>query len=731
MPKLARSRILPDIPAAPPPPAAPRPRLFPVRPLTGAEPRREYDLRPEIRLAWVLLAVTLAASGMVGWELAGTMMGLIAAGETGAAAGHGVFAAIVGMLIYGNFVFQLTRLGYLRRRASHLPAARRELENIYGGEAAHLAVLIPSYKEEPAVVRRTLLSAALQDYPSRSVVLLIDDPAYPARDEDVRALRAMEALPATLQRLFDAAAAPFDEEYAAFSKRQQRGAIDPGREALHLAWLYNEAALKLSRQLQELDRGEPGEKLLAEKVFVELLREHRFRANELRSLAHAGTIERARVEQEYHRLACLFRVRFSSFQRKRYVNLPHEPNKAMNLNTYIGLMGGSFRELRRDDGLHLEPAEDSAGSRSFPDADYLITLDADSLLLPDYALRLIHLAQQPGNERLAVIQTPYSSIPAPAGSLEYVAGATTDIQYIIHQGFTAHRATYWVGANALLRKRALHDIAEQDVERGFPVTRYIQDRTVIEDTESSIDLVAKGWQLHNYPERLAYSATPPDFGSLLIQRRRWANGGLIILPKLLRHLLRGPERLSRKLVEGFFRTHYLISIAAVNIGLLVLFAFPFEESLRSFWLPLSALPYFYLYARELAHIGYRWSDVFRVYALNLLLIPVNLGGVLKSLQQAWTRAKIPFGRTPKVEGRTAAPALYVAAEFAMLGWWLVGATGDFADGHYAHVAFALLNAAFLAYAIRHYLGFRPGWEDLVSDLGTRFPRLALPLMRAG
>lgn len=61
---------------------------------------------------------------------------------------------------------------------------------------------------------------------------------------------------------------------------------------------------------------------------------------------------------------------------------------------------------------------------------------------------------------------------------------------------------------------------------------YIQDRTVIEDTESSIDIGSAGWSLVNYPERLSYSATPPDFGSLVVQRRRWANGGLLILPKL-------------------------------------------------------------------------------------------------------------------------------------------------------------------------------------------------------
>lgn len=688
--------------------------------------RREYDFRFEIPFAAFLLTVTLAICAVVGWEQVEQLLAFVEQGNTISALGHGLFMAIIAMLIYGNLVYQLTRLGYLKRRARHRPVGRDELERAYLGEARPLAVLVPSYKEEPEVVRRTLLSAALQDYPQRRVVLLIDDPANPGNDADTKALQTMEELPRTLQRMFDDAAAPLERERDAYLARRHLG-FDPKSEAAHLARLYDQAAQWLARQLPGASAKDAGERLLSETVLVPLVREHRKRANELRRLARKGALGKARVEREFNRLASLFRVAFSTFQRKRYVNLSHEPNKAMNLNSYMGLMGRAFREEPEDDGLHLRSCHPNAASHVFADAEYVITLDADSLLLPDYALRLTHHMELPGNERLAVVQTPYSSIPAAAGSLEYIAGATTDIQYIIHQGFTAFGGTYWVGANALLRKRALHDIAESDIERGFPIMRYIQDRTVIEDTESSIDLVAKGWQLHNYPDRLAYSATPPDFGSLLIQRRRWANGGLIILPKLLRHLVRGPNRL-RKLTEGFFRVHYLFSIAAVNVGLLILFAFPFEESLRSYWLPLSALPYFYLYARDLAHIGYRYSDVFRVYALNLMLIPVNLGGVLKSLQQAMNRQKIPFGRTPKVEGRTAAPALYVGAEFALLAWWLIGATGDFLDGYYAHVAFALVNAAFLAYAMSRYMGFRVGWSDLRSDLSLRFPRLAVPVL---
>jgi cellulose synthase (UDP-forming) len=229
--------------------------------------------------------------------------------------------------------------------------------------------------------------------------------------------------------------------------------------------------------------------------------------------------------------------------------------------------------------------------------------------------------------------------------------------------------------------------------------------------------------LRNYPERLAYSATPPDFGSLLIQRRRWANGGLIVMPKLIRHLVRTP-RLD-KVVEGFFRCHYLGSIAIVNLGLLIMMAFPFGSGTESLWLPFTALPYFFLYARDLAQAGYRKLDFAHIYALNLLLIPINLGGVFKSIEQAITRKKIPFGRTPKVLGRTAAPALYLLAEHALLVWWAIVCVQDIGQHRWAHAAFTAINSAFLAFAIVRYIGWTAVVEDLHAELRRLFASLTL------
>jgi cellulose synthase (UDP-forming) len=423
-----------------------------------------------------------------------------------------------------------------------------------GGRLRTLAILIPSYKEEARVVRRTLLSAALVEYPNRRVTLLIDDPPTPSDPDDKAGLLAARRLAGEICELLRKPAEKFQSALTGFEQRLSLGPVGVRDECHRIARLYEEAAQwlegeALRHRAAERDHIDHTDRLFVERILLEPARAYREKA---RDIAAQDDLSVELLHREFRRLASLFRVEFASFERKRYQNLSHAANKAMNLNSYIGLLGKAVREVIRHDGLHLEQCEPADATHNLPDADYLITLDADSLLLSDYALRLVHVMEQPGNERLAVAQTPYSAVPGTRNILERVAGATTDIQHIIHQGFTHYQATFWVGANALLRRKALDDICVTVDERGCPVKVYIQDRTVIEDTESSVDLIERGWSLYNYPERLAYSATPPDFGALVIQRQRWANGGLIILPKLLRYLRRGPGRL-RKLPEGLMR----------------------------------------------------------------------------------------------------------------------------------------------------------------------------------
>ena len=308
----------------------------------------------------------------------------------------------------------------------------------------------------------------------------------------------------------------------------------------------------------------------------------------------------------------------------------------MNLNSYIGLMGGSYREVRRPrrrpcTAAHRRRCPTSTSptpttsSRSTPTA----------CCCPSTACGSSTCWSRPSTSDVAVAQTPYSAFPGAATRLERIAGATTDLQHIVHQGMTHYDATFWVGANAVLRKRALDDIAEVDHDGDCEIRRYIPDRTVIEDTESSIDLGVHGWRLLNYPERLSYSATPPDFGSLCIQRQRWANGGLLILPSLWRQIRAGAQRGERqRFGEMFLRVNYMASIC-VELG----------RACSSCWCTRSttscispivlliAIPYFVMMAIDLKHCGYSARDVLRIYGFNLILLPVNLSGVGASLVQ--------------------------------------------------------------------------------------------------
>lgn len=627
-----------------------------------------------------------------------------------------VFTGIVLVLIYGNLVYQVARLGHALRQGSHLHRPFEELVGAHWDSAPPVVILVPSYKEDLRTIRQTLLSAALQHYPRRRVVLLLDDPPNPSDPEDAARLAAARRVPAEITGLLRGPAQRVERSARRFLAATDQGHFEARKELSRLLDVYADLVAWAEDRAAEAPGTDHTDELFVTVTFRDHAALLRDSARRLVRCLPTGGLSSEDLSKEYRRLSTLFRVEVTSFERKRYRNLSHEPNKAMNLNSYIGLLGKNVEEVRRDDGLCLEVREDDwrKGGEVIADATYVLTLDADSLLMPDYALRMVDVMERPANERLAVVQTPYTAIPNQPGVLERIAGATTDMQYIVHQGFSWVGATFWVGANALLRKAALDDIRTESNDDSH-APRFIQDRTVIEDTESTIDLVARGWWLHNYSERLAYSATPPDFGALLVQRHRWANGGLLIVPKLIRYAFTGQFH-TRKPAEVLMRFHYLVSIAAGSIGFLILVLVPLDQDVHSVWLPITAVPYFLLYWRDLVRAGYRKGDILRVYAFNVMLMPINLAGATKSIQQAVTGKKTPFGRTPKVEGRTSAPAWAILVEWLLLAYSLFAFVWDSLAGRWLHAMFSLATVVTLAYVLVVFIGLRAGRDDVLSAL---------------
>ena len=622
------------------------------------------------------------------------------------------FVGVIVSLLYGVLVFFLSRLGYYVRLGSFDPARfRPHLATPEPGPRSPLVILVPSYKEDAITIQQTLLSAALQDYPDRRVVLLLDDPPRPSHPDDQVLLDTARAMPAAIRTLLND---PLREARIAadtFAARSAEG-FAPRLELELLADAFGAASRWFGDQAAEPAPDDHVDVLFRSLVFDTHRMSLDAAIRDLRDQRRHGSISVQDVANLYQRLVQQFDVEITVFERKHYANLSQEMNKAANLNSYIGLLGRTVHQVHVAGNVHLADCDaGDPGGLHVRRADYVVTLDADSLLSPDYARRLISVMESPGNERIAVVQTPYSAIPGARSVIERVAGATTDIQYLIHQGFTWMGATFWVGANALLRMSALDDIRRVEVERGHEVSKFIQDRTVIEDTESSIDLVARGWRLHNEPLRLAYSATPADFGALLIQRRRWATGGLLILPKLVRYAL-GRQWHRIGFVEMLIRVHYLASPALAGVGPLLLLVLPVGESYLSPWMALMGLPYFLLYWRDMIHAGYPKLDLLRVYAFNWLLMPINIAGAVQSVQQGVTGEKIPFGRTPKVTGRTAAPAWAIAALWVLLLYTMAGAVWNAELERWYHASFSAMTCLALGYAMVVLVGVRQGLEDL-------------------
>lgn len=624
------------------------------------------------------------------------------------------YVMVMTFLTFSALMYLIARQGAMHRSRSHVRVPRADLDDFYASNVPTLTTLIPSFKENPEVVRATLLSAALQEYPHMRIVLLIDDPPDPKDVREAARLQACRDLPQEVAEWLREPAARFEDALARHEAAAVPGAVGSPESALELAAEYEWAAKWLSQAAEEHPRETHIDEFVVNEVIGQLAANLSVTGAAIRQAADEGSdLPVARMTQLYRSLAWIFRTEIDSFERKSYVSLSHEANKAMNLNSYIGLMGNSYDEVQTPAGTVLRRAAGRSGQLVIPDSDFLLTLDADSVILPEYCLRLVHFLEQPDNQRVSIAQTPYSAFRGAPTRLERIAGATTDLQHIIHQGLTYYRATFWVGANAVIRKVALDDIVEVEYTGGREIRRYVQDRTVIEDTESSIDFVAAGWVMANYPERLSYSATPPDFGALAVQRTRWANGGLLILPKYWR-FARSQRRAGNpvSLSEFFLRMNYMASIAWAGLGLLFLLAFPYDSKLLSPIILVAALPYFIAQSSDLHRLGYKRTDVFRIYGFNLLLLPINLTGVVRSLQQAATKSKIAFSRTPKVSERTAAPALAIIAAFAILAFSALTFRRDVNAQNWANAAFAAFNGLLVAYAIVAFVGLRSAVVDV-------------------
>src|ERR1700733_12409139 len=325
--------------------------------LTEKKFKDRFCSTKEYIVNWFALALTFVASFMLMWQICG-YFGSQPLLST-------LYILCILFVLYGNIVYFLCRYGYLKRLQTFCPANDHELQSIYHQDAPAITFLLPSYKEDARVIRQSLFSSALQDYPFRRVVLLIDDPPVSSKQEDLTALASARELVINLQLTLKDVSRQFKKAFEDFLIRKDSQQIDVKMELKRLSFHYCQAVDWFQLQAERYPLEDHTDTTFVRLTFLDRAAHLRNRESHLPSFCK-GLKE---IELEYFRLATLFDVEISSFERKQYINLSHASNKAMNLNSYIGLMGKNLREIMTPLGLMLTETNDVEAQIQIPDSD--------------------------------------------------------------------------------------------------------------------------------------------------------------------------------------------------------------------------------------------------------------------------------------------------------------------------------------------------------------------------
>ena len=133
-----------------------------------------------------------------------------------------VYLITVTLLTGSALAYLICRLGFFYRTPDPPAGRRGHPGRVLRPARPTVTVIIPSYKEDERIIRTTLLSAALQEYPGLRVVLLIDDPTHPKTQKDRELLEAARALPGQIERAAGRACQPVHRRAAGLRSLRRR-----------------------------------------------------------------------------------------------------------------------------------------------------------------------------------------------------------------------------------------------------------------------------------------------------------------------------------------------------------------------------------------------------------------------------------------------------------------------------------------------------------------------------
>ena len=322
--------------------------------------------------------------------------------------------------------------------------------------------------------------------------------------------------------------------------------------------------------------------------------------------------------------------------------------------------------IRREGNEHAK-AGNLNHALTVTDGEFILTLDADHVALPNMLDRLLGYFTDP---KVAFVQSPHDFYNT--DSFTHVVNDEGRRLWeenriffsLVQAGKDAWGASFYCGSCGIMRRKALEEIG------GFST------RSVTEDMETSIVLHGRGWTSRYHGETLAYGLAPASASQYHVQRLRWGTGSMQVLRKM--NPLTYPGLTWRQ------RVQYFASCTDYLDGLLKL-VFYLSPALFFFtgWLPVSVsdgeflirlVPYMALtfLAFELLSRGTGWILLSERYGMTRFFT------YILSLAGFFRRKPVKFAVTPKgvadVPFSTYAPQLVLAFILAASAVWALVAS---------------------------------------------------------
>jgi len=180
---------------------------------------------------------------------------------------------------------------------------------------------------------------------------------------------------------------------------------------------------------------------------------------------------------------------------------------------------------------------------------------------------LSRLAAYFSDDKVAVVQAPQFYYNTDSFQHRRLSGneVYSDQDSFMHLILPARNswdAAYWIGTNALLRRKAIHSTG------GFPTS------CVTEDVLTSMFLHRRGWKIVYVDEPLAFGRAPANVSEYFVQRLRWAKGAFQILRSFNPLFVKGLS-LMQRLFYFSSVSHFIEGVAKIVYFLFPAFFFLF------------------------------------------------------------------------------------------------------------------------------------------------------------